>query len=215
MKTSSSAAASTPARAPFCDGSHNNLPGGYRTDEPDSPDNRRIATVEAGAGPIVHLDGQLLFLRDRARRADRAGHVRHCAVVSPSQGALFQSQFYAGSARGSSPVISADGRHTVLFVSDGSGRDRDRRPALCGRIAHRRLHSADRGLPHRQPWRRAARALHLERAGERDARMARSMPSDFDAEYAQRARRSILSQRHQMAERYFQLLIGREHGSPW
>src|SRR5262249_25438808 len=30
---------------PFCDGTHSNLPDGYRTDDPDSKENRQIAMV--------------------------------------------------------------------------------------------------------------------------------------------------------------------------
>src|SRR2546421_6885846 len=43
---------------PFCDGTHSNLPGGYATDDPDSPENRRIEAVAAGTAPAVQLDGQ-------------------------------------------------------------------------------------------------------------------------------------------------------------
>ena len=42
-------------------------------------------------------------------------------VISPARGALYQSQFYAEVGCGASPVISADGRHTVLFIASGDG----------------------------------------------------------------------------------------------
>ena len=43
---------------PFCDGAHSNLPDGYRDDDPDSPENRRVAVVSASPEPLVKLDGQ-------------------------------------------------------------------------------------------------------------------------------------------------------------
>ena len=106
---------------PFCDGAHSNLPGGYRTDDPDSAENRQVRMVAASAAPIVQLDGQCyVFSTSRATLIPR-GALRYCAVVSPQMGALFQSQFYAEVGTGASPVISADGRHTVLFVTEGDG----------------------------------------------------------------------------------------------
>src|SRR3984885_7885780 len=106
---------------PFCDGTHSNLPGGYLTDDPDSTENQRVRVVAATAAPIVHLDGQCyVFSTSRAALMPR-GAMRYCAVVTPTLGALFQSQFYAEVTLGASPVISADGRHTVLFVTGGDG----------------------------------------------------------------------------------------------
>src|SRR6202050_2058711 len=34
------------AGAPFCDGTHSNLPGGYRSDDPESFGNRRVRLIE-------------------------------------------------------------------------------------------------------------------------------------------------------------------------
>jgi len=95
---------------PFCDGAHSNLPGGYLTDGPDSADNRKVASVVPGAGPIVKLDGQCyVFSTARAALISRDA-MRYCQVVTPALGALFQSQFYAEIAGGSSPVLAAGGR---------------------------------------------------------------------------------------------------------
>jgi CDGSH-type Zn-finger protein len=41
---------------PFCDGAHSNLPGGYLTDDPNSPENRGVALVEAGP---IRLSGSM------------------------------------------------------------------------------------------------------------------------------------------------------------
>jgi len=121
MKTSFFCGCKQTGTGPFCDGAHSNLPGGYLTDDPDSPENRQVAMVEAGAGPIVRLDGQCyVFSTARAALSPR-GAMHYCQVVTPALGALFQSQFYAEVAGGTSPVIAADGRHTVLFVTHGQG----------------------------------------------------------------------------------------------
>jgi CDGSH-type Zn-finger protein/mannose-6-phosphate isomerase-like protein (cupin superfamily) len=199
--------------APFCDGSHSNLPGGYGTDEPDSPENRRVAMVEAGAGPIVPLDGRCyVFSTARAALLDK-GTMRYCTVVSPAHGALFQSQFYARAGRGSSPVISADGRHTVLFVSAGRGEIviSGRRFAVESRTglyirpseAYRIDNHSDTPLE-----------LYISNGpGSENLAWLDHMPSDFEAEHPQRCASIDPSQRHKMAERYYQLLVGREHGS--
>ena len=107
--------------APFCDGTHSNLPGGYHTDDPDSAENQKVSWAVSGAGPIARLDGQCYVFSTARASLNARGAMRYCQVVTPTLGALFQSQFYAEVAAGSSPVIAADGRHTVLFVIQGSG----------------------------------------------------------------------------------------------
>jgi mannose-6-phosphate isomerase-like protein (cupin superfamily)/CDGSH-type Zn-finger protein len=198
---------------PFCDGSHSNLPGGYVTDDPDSPENRRVALVEAGAGPIVPLDGQCyVFATARAPLAQR-GTLRYCTVVNPSLGSLFQSQFYAEAARGNSPVISADGRHTVLFVSEGRGEiviggrhfTAEPRTGLYIRPteAYRIDNRADAPL----------KFFISNGPGSEHLVWLDEMPASFDSEFPHRTAAVDISQRHRMAERYYQLLIAREHGS--
>ena len=136
------------ATQPFCDGAHSNLPGGYLTDDPDSAENRTVRAVAAGNSPVVQLDGQCyVFSTSRTALVARGG-MAYCAVVSPALGALFQSQFYAEVAEGSSPVISADGRHTVLFVSEGDGEVEISGRRFAVEHAHRRLYSAGRSLPY-------------------------------------------------------------------
>lgn len=198
---------------PFCDGTHSNLPGGYRDDDPNTPENRRVRSVEAGAGPMVQLDGACyLFATSRAPLAPR-GTLRHCTVVSPSQGALFQSQFYAEAAPGSSPVISADGRHTVLFISEGRGEI-----VIGGRAF---VVDARTGV-----YIRPNEAYRIDNLGKEPLKLFISngpgsealewldaMPSNFETEFPERVASVDPSQRHQMAERYYQLLIAREHGS--
>ncbi len=150
-RTSFSAAASTPARGPFCDGTHSNLPGGYLTDDPDSPENRTVATWPPSAGPIVQLDGQCyVFSTSRATLTPRGSHaLLHGGQPRPGR-AVSIAVLRARSRPGASPVISADGRHTVLFVIEGERRDRDQRSPLCRGSAHRHLCAAERSLSRAQ-----------------------------------------------------------------
>lgn len=199
--------------APFCDGTHSNLPGGYRTDDPDSPANRRVELVPAGEGPIRRLDGACyVFSTSRATLEER-GAMRYCPVVSPALGALFQSQFYALIGPGASPVISADGRETVLFVTEGSG-EID--------IGGRRFGVGPRTGVYVRPS--EAYRLHPEAGapmklfisngpGSEDLRWLDRMPPSFDTAYPHRCAAIDPAQRHKMAERYYQVLVNREHGS--
>jgi CDGSH-type Zn-finger protein len=198
---------------PFCDGTHSNLPGGYRTDDPNSPENRQVATVAASAAPTVRLDGACyLFSTSRATLSSR-GRLRYCPVVSPALGALFQSQFYAEVAAGSSPVISAEGRHTVLFIAEGHGEIE---------ISGRRFAAAPLSGIYVRPS--EAYRVHNDSGsplkfyisngpGSEDLVWLDEMPSAFEEQYPERCATIDPSQRHKIAERYYQLLVNREHGS--
>jgi CDGSH-type Zn-finger protein/mannose-6-phosphate isomerase-like protein (cupin superfamily) len=201
------------ATGPFCDGAHSNLTGGYRTDDPLSAENQQVTTVPPGEGPVVRLDGQCyVFSTARATLLPR-GSLRYCAVVTPDLGALFQSQFYAQLASGSSPVISADGRHTVLFVTQGTGEIEigGRRFAvepLTGIYVRPneayRIHSVSAAT---------LKFFISNGPGSEDLTWLDAMPDNFEGQYPERRASIDPSQRHKMAERYYQMLVNREHGS--
>jgi CDGSH-type Zn-finger protein/mannose-6-phosphate isomerase-like protein (cupin superfamily) len=198
---------------PFCDGTHSNLPGGYLTDDPESAENRKVALIAASTGPIVRLDGQCyVFSTSRAALTSR-GSLQYCAVVTPSLGALFQSQFYAEASRGVSPVISADGRHTVLFVTEGEGEIEigGRRFPVGARTGiyvrpseAYRIHAASAA---------AMKFFISNGPGSEDLVWLDAMPSAFEAQHPHREATIDPAQRHKMAERYYQMLVNREHGS--
>jgi CDGSH-type Zn-finger protein/quercetin dioxygenase-like cupin family protein len=198
---------------PFCDGAHSNLPGGYASDDPDSDENRNVATVAHDAQPIVQLDGQCyVFATSRATLVAK-GSLRYCPVVSPALGALFQSMFYGEVALGSSPVISADGRHTVLFVVEGTGEIE---------ISGRRFSAGPRTGVYVRPS-EAYRVHSVGSAtlkflvsngpGSEDLHWLNQMPTAFEDSYPHRDAPIDPAQRHKMAERYYQMLVNREHGS--
>jgi mannose-6-phosphate isomerase-like protein (cupin superfamily)/CDGSH-type Zn-finger protein len=198
---------------PFCDGSHSNLPGGYLTDDPNSPENRGVALVEPDSGPIVRLDGQCYVFSTARAQLYARGAMRYCQVVTPKLGALFQSQFYAEVAAGSSPVIAADGRHTVLFVIEGSGDiEIGGRRFAVGPLTGIYVRPAEAYRVHNK----SAAPLKLfisNGPGSEDLILIDGMPPGFEAQFPDRVVSIDPSQRHKMAERYYQMLVNREHGS--
>jgi mannose-6-phosphate isomerase-like protein (cupin superfamily)/CDGSH-type Zn-finger protein len=204
------------ATGPFCDGAHSNLPGGYLTDDPLSAENQKVTRVLPGEGPVVRLDGQCYVFSTAQATLTPRGSLSYCAVVTPALGALFQSQFYAelaGGTGGSSPVISADGRHTVLFVTEGKG---------DVEIGGRRF-AVD---PLTGVYVRPNEAYRVHNAspaplkffisngpGSEDLTWLEEMPANFDEQHPERRASIDPSQRHKMAERYYQMLVNREQGS--
>lgn len=108
--------------APYCDGSHNDIPGAYKEDDPQSAENRKILLVDHAVDPVTKLDGDCYVFRKSNAEMHRQGRARYTPVISPSQGALYQSQFYLELETGRAPVIGVDDRHAVIFVTAGSGR---------------------------------------------------------------------------------------------
>jgi CDGSH-type Zn-finger protein/mannose-6-phosphate isomerase-like protein (cupin superfamily) len=198
---------------PFCDGAHSNLPGGYLTDDPDSPENQKVAMVAANAAPIVRLDGQCyVFCTSRAALIPR-GRLRYCPVVSPALGALFQSQFYGEVALGASPVISADGRHTVLFVTEGDGEiEISGRRFAAGPLTGIYVRPSEAYRIHNVSG-ATIKFFISNGPGSEDLVWLDQMPTAFDAQHPHRCATIDPAQRHKMAERYYQLLVNREHGS--
>jgi mannose-6-phosphate isomerase-like protein (cupin superfamily)/CDGSH-type Zn-finger protein len=198
---------------PFCDGSHSNLPGGYLTDDPNSPENSAVTLVAPNAGPIVRLDGQCyVFSTARAPLRTR-GSMRYCAVVTPTLGALFQSQFYAEVAAGSSPVIAADGRHTVLFVVQGHGDiEIGGRHFAAQPLTGIYVRPAEAYRVHNQSS-APVKFFVSNGPGSEDLTLIDGMPATFESQFPDRVASIDPSQRHKMAERYYQMLVNREHGS--
>lgn len=199
---------------PFCDGTHNNLPGGYSQDDPESPANRAIAMVPHGTDAQVSLDGACYVFSTKRAQLARWGTMAYCPIISPSRGARFQSQFYAEFGHGISPVIGASGAHVVVFVSEGHG-DLE----ISGRLFaftprtgfYIRPHEAFR--VHNAAQAEPVTLFVSHGPGVEDLTFLDAMPNNFDADYPKRAAEIDPSQRHAMAERYFQVLVSREHGS--
>lgn len=199
---------------PFCDGTHSNLPGGYETDDPDSEANRKVALARPDpASPVVRLDGACYVFSTRRARLTPAGTLAWSPVISPALGALFQSQFYVVAGEGLSPTVSADGRETVLFVTEGQGEIE-----ICGRgfaVGPRTGLYVRPGEAWRvrNPGPGAMRLFVSNGPGSEGLVFLDAMPEGFDETCGHRLAEIDPSQRHAMAERYYQLLVNREHGS--
>lgn len=199
---------------PYCDGTHNNLPGGYFEDDPNSPELLAIPVVEPDDGPVVMLDGGCyLFATSRARLA-RRGPFGWAPVITPAQGSLYQSQFYAELEAGqASPVISSDGRHTVLFVRDGEGEveigaRRFRLSRYCGvYIKPEEAFRVTAGPGETMKF------FISNGPTSDDLVFLDELPATFGDEHPERLAEIDPDQRHSMAARYYQILINREHGS--
>ena len=198
---------------PFCDGAHNNLPGATVPDDPDSAANRAVRAVPHGAEPYVPLDGACyVFSTVRAHLVHR-GAMAYCPVISPARGALFQSQFYGEISEGASPVISANGSRAVLFVMEGHG-DMEisgRRFTFGPRTGF--YVRPDEAFRVRNPNSETIRLFISNGPGVEDLAWLDEMPANFDVTTPNRMAEIDPSQRHAMAERYFQILVSREHGS--
>jgi CDGSH-type Zn-finger protein/mannose-6-phosphate isomerase-like protein (cupin superfamily) len=198
---------------PFCDGAHSNLTGGYLTDDPNSAANQLVATVHPGAGPLVALDGQCFVFSTARATLNRRGAMSYCQVVTPALGALFQSQFYAKAERGSSPVIAADGRHTVLFLTAGEGEiEISGRRFAVEPLTGIYIRPEEAYRIH-NPAEAPIQLFISQGPGAEDLVWLAEMPANFDSQHPRRTASIDPSQRHKMAERYYQMLVNREHGS--
>jgi mannose-6-phosphate isomerase-like protein (cupin superfamily)/CDGSH-type Zn-finger protein len=198
---------------PYCDGTHNNLPGGYREDDPGSPENQAVEWGAARSGPRTMLDGTCYVFSIRAATLTRRGAMAYCPVINPAMGARFQSQFYAEVAHGAAPVIGADGRHTILFMAEGrgridiSGRSFDFGPRMGVYVR------PDEAFQIHNTGQEVVRAYISNGPGSDDLTFLEAMPQNFEAALPNRCEAVDPAQRHEMAERYYQLLINRDHGS--
>ncbi len=198
---------------PFCDGAHNNLEGGYAAEDPDSEANRAVATVAGGHGPVRRLDGECFVFSPEQAELRGHGSLRYVPVVSPALGALFQSQFYIEGAPGPSPVISADGRHTVLFLMNGEGEveigDRRFKASRYSGVyirpgeAYRLVNTTDEPM----------KVFVSNGPGSEDLVFLDAMPAAFEQDAPHRLVEIDPDQRNGMGDRFFQMLVHKPHGS--
>lgn len=105
---------------PFCDGSHNNIEGAYKLDDPASAVNRSIP-VSPKQGVFTHLDGGCYVFSPDMADLEVNGTVFHCSVINEEFGALHQSQFYLRVKNGISPTMAFGADDAVVFVASGAG----------------------------------------------------------------------------------------------
>ena len=200
------------ADQPFCDGSHNNLRDHYDSDDPDSLENRAIPTVPTNEEGRAMLDGGCFVAHvDRLAMA-RRDNLRWSSLISAQSGALYQSQFYFEVEGSESPVTEFPDRHVLLFVPQGrgtvtiSGRDF---PLEACHGAYVRPGEAFTLSPAEGGIMRVYASVCPLADGPR---WPSSMPTGFDAAYPDRTIGIDEENRTAMADRFFQVLIGKPHG---
>jgi mannose-6-phosphate isomerase-like protein (cupin superfamily) len=198
--------------APFCDGTHSNLPGGSPLDDAHSPENQRIPLVTARAGPRTHLDGGCYVVSAGLAAKERRGHLRYSCLVNGELGALYQTQLLLEVAGGASPVLSFGERDLILFVVAGTG---------TLNISGRAFAVAATDGAYVRP----GEALQLTPVGTEtlevfalacplaEPEWPAAMPLNFDAGWPQRVVRVDVAQRVAMGPRYFQVLVDKRVGS--
>lgn len=199
--------------APFCDGSHNNLPGAYREDDPDSEANRRVVLVSRDADGVARLDGRCYVFTPFHARATAHDGGRGCVAVASTLGAEHQSQQVYEQAHGASPILSFGDAHAILFVSHGAGV-----VTIGGRSfdveAKSGVYVRPREPVQWTPHPPGPMRVYVSAGPAVDvpARVT-TMPHTFDASCPTRVVALDPSQRHAMAVRYFQMLVDRAVGS--
>jgi mannose-6-phosphate isomerase-like protein (cupin superfamily)/CDGSH-type Zn-finger protein len=198
--------------APFCDGAHTNLPGGSPLDDPDSPQNRAIPVVTERDGARALLNGNCyVFSPDLATMQSR-GSLRYCYMVSAEMGSQYQTQVLLEVTGAPSPVMTLGSRDVILFIGAGTGA-----VTICGREL---AVKATDGV-----YIRPSEAIQLTADPGRTLKVfvlacplgelgwLDTMPTNFDAQYAQRVVPVDPEQRTAMGPRYFQVLVDKRIGS--
>src|ERR1700722_1368869 len=90
---------------PFCDGAHTNLPGGSPLDDPESPQNQKVASVTERDGPRARLNGTCYVVRPGLAEEFRRGSLTYRYLVTEALGALYQTQVLLETEGGASPVL--------------------------------------------------------------------------------------------------------------
>jgi mannose-6-phosphate isomerase-like protein (cupin superfamily)/CDGSH-type Zn-finger protein len=106
---------------PFCDGAHSNLPGAYQ-DDSETLENSTKLWAQEDADGVCMLEANCYTIRAAATRPAHVSSFWLRTLVNASQGAEFQTQFYAEISARSSPVLSAGAiAQTFLFIAGGHG----------------------------------------------------------------------------------------------
>jgi mannose-6-phosphate isomerase-like protein (cupin superfamily) len=195
---------------PFCDGSHNNLPGGYRSDPRSEEELARIRLVEPDAEGIARLDGQCYVIRPRIP-GPAGSPFRIRPLIGPELGAEHQAQYYIELESGVSPVMTAGTADIILWLYGGRGEVE---------ISGRRFPLGE----YDGAYVASGEAFRLTQEGQAPMIVYASvcpaasmeyldeMPSNFDANLAERVRQVDTDQRSEMGPRWFQMLVEKSMG---
>ncbi len=109
------------ATAPMCDGSHNNLRETYETEDPLNPENRVVPFASPADPGRVVLDGGCQVAQVGQLPEEGSAIVEVRKLISPEDGAQYQSQFHLSLSPGYSQIMEFPGCQVLLFVQNDSG----------------------------------------------------------------------------------------------
>src|SRR5262249_28377274 len=200
------------AQAPFCDGTHTNLPGGSPLDDPASPDNRNIAWSPDRDGPRTRLDAACYVASPPLAARMRRGDLAYCYLVTPVRGATDPTQVLVEGGAGASTGASVGDREVMLFVSAGEGQVN-----ISGRRFDVRATDGVYVRPSEAWQLLPARSQTLKvfalSCPPGTLQWLESMPGNFDARCERRVVSVDEAQRQATGPRYFPLLAGERLGS--
>jgi mannose-6-phosphate isomerase-like protein (cupin superfamily) len=171
--------------------------------------------VEAAGGSSgkAQLDGGCYVCRISALPLKKRGSLRYGPIISPADGAVYQSQFYFEVGPGDSPIVGFEDSHVVLLVTVGngtitiSGRDFEVAPNQGIYVKPKEVFCVGSESP---AGMKIFAAVCPQVEGPR---WMAEMPSHFDATHPKRVVGIDPSQRQAMADRFFQLLVDKRIGS--
>jgi CDGSH-type Zn-finger protein/mannose-6-phosphate isomerase-like protein (cupin superfamily) len=209
--------------APHCDGSHNALATAYGADDPHSEANRAIVAVGPDADGKARIDGGCFVCNVDARAWRQAGGARWTDLIAESDGARWQAQFCVDVDPGLGPVVAFGDRHVALLVLDSHGELEicGRRFAIDTRVPGDASRRAEVGA-----YVKPGEAFRLRNDGARPMRVFASvaptveapefpaaMTGRFDGAHPDRLAPVDPAQRQAMADRFFQVMVSKAHGS--
>jgi CDGSH-type Zn-finger protein/quercetin dioxygenase-like cupin family protein len=201
------------ADQPFCDGAHNDLKEEYDEDDPNSPENLAIPTVEAAADGRAMLNGGCFVAKVGQMELESKGNLRIGHLITAATGARHQSQFYAECGNGESPVIHFGDRHCILLATAGqgnitiSGREFSLAPETGVYVRPGEAFAVDN--PGTSPIKLFIAVCPLAEQVE----FLTDMPSNFEAAFPTRTVAVDPDKRQTMADRFFQVLVDKSIGS--
>lgn len=203
--------------SPFCDGTHNNLSDTYA--EADEGDGAGATLVEfepsAGGALKADLDNNCYVIRVPEAAMTTEGNMRIYPVIGETDGAEHLSQYLATVGTGESPILMYPGSDVVLFVQAGQG--------TVNIGAESFSVSAESGV-----CIKPGEGFQIRNESPESISMNISvcppcatpefpeeMPDTFDASFSIRVQGVDEDKREEMADRFFQVLIGNKtHGTP-
>ena len=204
-------------QSPFCDGSHNSLSDTYAEAEEKDGAGAMLVDYESSAGGALKasLDNNCYVIRVPEEAMATEADMKIYAVIGESDGAEHIAQYLAIVERGKSPIMMYPGSDVVLFVQAGIGTVNiggesfpiSAETGVCIKPGEGfQIHNAKP-----EPI-----SLNISVCPPcASPEFPEQMPDVFDASFSNRVQGIDDDKREDMADRFFQVLIGdKSHGTP-